>query len=189
MALRGRSPDSQNIVRERLFESQLTACSRNHFLRRAGLDELKSVAKGVSLAHQRMHFDRAQRELQFQPNDFPQRNFNPQHGGDSRFADVNRVPANHGHVARINTDFRFQPVTSVTAGFHGFLSISRSELAAESHFVSMALCQHVKIRLAKAGAKRPFYSLSAGEPRDFSRFPHAVNCAACRAARAKALSC
>jgi len=61
---------SQNIVGERLFESKLPACPPNHFLRRAGLDELKSVAEGVSLADQRMHFDISQRELQLQPDDF-----------------------------------------------------------------------------------------------------------------------
>ena len=47
----------QNIAGERLLKRELTASPPDYFLRRAGLDELKTVAEGVALAHEGMDFN------------------------------------------------------------------------------------------------------------------------------------
>jgi len=112
----------------RLLHGQLPAGSSNGFLRGAGLQELKTVAEGASLAHHGRKFHPAERQIEFQPDHFPDRNFRLQNGGDPRFADVGCAPANHRAVARKDLDLNLELKPGMTPRIRLSLHFIDSEL-------------------------------------------------------------
>ncbi len=80
-----------------------------------GLDKLKSEAESVALPSQSKNFNLAQSQSEFEANDFAQRNFIAQHGGQARLAQIDGVSVYHGGIAGINLDVDFQRETGLLA--------------------------------------------------------------------------
>ena len=84
---------------------------------RYGFEEFEAVAESAPLPCKGMNLYIAGGETELQPYDFSDADFVAEHGGNSGFADVNRMTTNHGGIAGIDTDLGFQLVTRMTAAF------------------------------------------------------------------------
>ncbi len=109
---------------------KLTAGTPNHVLGGTGFHELEPVAERIFVADQREKLHVAKGQSELQANHFTHRNFLPQHGRDSRLADVHGVASNHRTVARVHPDAYFQLEPLMAAGFRGLRSLVGTELIA-----------------------------------------------------------
>ena len=71
--------------------------------------------------------------VEFQANHVADWNFLPQHGGNPRLADVDRMPADDGRFARIDTQVHFELETGMAACFHRFADLASFKLTALFH--------------------------------------------------------
>ena len=110
-----------------LLHRKLMAGAPNNVLCGPGFYELETVAERISLANhgQNFHFTEGQRK--FQADHFADRNFNSEHGRNTRFADVDCVSSNDRAIARINPDVDLEFEAAVTTGFHHFVSLASFE--------------------------------------------------------------
>jgi len=105
-------------VFQRLLHCQLPAGAPDNVQRRSGVHELEAVAERASLANHRQHVNIAEGQREFQTNDFAHGDFDAQHGGDPRFAEVDGVAPNHRAVAGIDADGYFDLEPAMTASVH-----------------------------------------------------------------------
>ena len=113
-----------------LQDGEFAASAPNNILRLGGLEELKAIAEGATLANQGVYLHGPVGQGEFETNDFVQLYLLSQHGGDSGFADVYSVPANDRTVAGIDANVDFQLEAGMTAGVHNLTSRAGSELTA-----------------------------------------------------------
>jgi hypothetical protein len=115
-----------------LVDGEVAAGASNNVLCGAGLDELETIAKSVSLSNQGVNLNFSERYREFQANHFTDGNLGLQHGRNSRLADVHGVAPNHRAVTRIDPDVDFQLEPGMAASFHKFVSRTGSELTVSS---------------------------------------------------------
>jgi hypothetical protein len=111
-----------------LLQSQAPAGSSNGFLPGAGFQELKAVAEGASLAHHGGNLHTAERQIEFQPDHFSDRDFRLQNGGNARFADIDRSPPNHRAITRKDPNLHLELKAGMTPRIGLSLHFVDSEL-------------------------------------------------------------
>lgn len=99
-----------------MLDGQLAAGLPNSVARGGWLDKLKSVAEGIALANQRENLNSTERDGEFEADQFANRDFLAQHGGDSRFTQIDRVAIYHAAIARIDTDGDIEAKTRLLSG-------------------------------------------------------------------------
>jgi len=92
------------VVEAGLFHRQLAARTSDYVLRRTGFHELKAIAKGIPLANKGKDLNFSRRNRELQTDHFPDGHFDTQNGGNSRFADIDGMPANNRGVARVDSN-------------------------------------------------------------------------------------
>lgn len=107
---------------ERLFDSEISARPADEIPRRATFDEFEAVTEGAALAHQSENFDFPRGQGEFQAHHFVEIDLLPQHGGDSRLADIDGVSASHRAIARVDANVDFQLEAGSSAGLDKFTS-------------------------------------------------------------------
>ena len=103
---------------QRFLDGKLTAGAPDQLLRGGILQELEAEAKSVSLPRHRQHFHLPGCKRELQPNHLTQRHLVSQQGGDSRFADVDRIAPEHTLTASIDFDRHSQLVAGTASVFH-----------------------------------------------------------------------
>lgn len=101
-----------------LFDCELAAGASDGILFGDGVDELKAVAEGASLANCRQNVDVAGGQGELEANDFPDRNLGAQHGGNAGFADIDGVAASQWAIAGIDADGDLERETAMAAWIH-----------------------------------------------------------------------
>lgn len=117
---------------EGLFDSEISARPADEVPHRATFDEFEAVTEGAALAHQSENFDFPRRQGEFEAHDLVEGDFLQEHGGDARFADIDRVSANHRAIARVDANVDFQLETGCSAGLDKFTSRSALEWLSKS---------------------------------------------------------
>ena len=120
-----KTPSGDSIFAEGLFHCQLGAGTGDRLLRKAVLNELEAVAERLALAHERMYFNLARGQGEFQSHHFSERNLDAQHGRDARCAEVDRVSAYDLLVSRIYANVDLEFVAGMAASFDVLASLNR----------------------------------------------------------------
>ncbi len=84
-----------------------------------------------------MSIDRTQGQFELQANDFADRNFHQQHGGNSGLADVDRVSPHHTGIARVDADVDLQLEARMPPSVHEVVTRTGLELPAHYQFDSL----------------------------------------------------
>lgn len=128
-------------------EGQLPAGQANRVGGGGRLDKLKAEAESVTLAYQSKNFYLADRQSEFEANDFTQWNFVTEHCGQPGLAQVDGISINYLGVAGVDLNIDFQRETGLLPGFPDV-----------GGFVGLAL-----IRIFQKGSPRPKLILIIGE--------------------------
>ena len=117
----------KRLIPHGLVDGQAAASTGNQFEGGTGLHKLEAVAEGAPLLHDGVKFGVAERQGELEANDFADRDFDHEHGGNSRFADVDCVPSNDRAVARVHTNVHFHLEPGMAARVHGVASLPAVE--------------------------------------------------------------
>lgn len=120
-------------IAARLFKGQLAASAPDSFMGQVVFHELKSVAKGVSLPHHGVHFDRPCWQLEFQANYLPHRHFHEKHRGEAGLAYIHRVSADDAGIARVDANLDGELEPGMAAGLDELLNSFAHDLTAPVH--------------------------------------------------------
>jgi hypothetical protein len=94
--------------KQRLLNCKLAARAPDHFLRFGILQELESEAKSTPLPNRRENFDVPEWKAEFEPKHLALGRLFAKYGGDSRFADVDRVTLDYAQIAGVDIDRHLQ---------------------------------------------------------------------------------
>lgn len=93
----------------------MPAGGANYRVNSGRFDELEAVAEGTALARGGVCYYFPKGQLEFQLHQFAQRNFNPQYGRHSRFADIQRMAFDRATGAGVDGDIDLHFETGLAA--------------------------------------------------------------------------